>query len=452
MPLITPPIKNIREINKTMVALKTEPLTDNLSIGQLAKYDSKANMLDTFRLIGVGVTKSWDKSSLASCMDMVFEQTPALFANILPKDERNLLAKLLECKQVEYATCPVRKGRFLMLQELHLVVTYRDGDTWHLYMPDSIRQRLNSMFKEDLKLYPELEEMHNIFEQLTEKRDYLFRLMDNTDPDTLSPEQAAKMNAEVDGIAKFIADAKPRLKKIETYLHKNTDTKLDQVWMDLEHIEMYMAIVKATLTLRMQGETLPKPKPKKQQKPVHSQQIAAHKTEGMHELTLKVQLEGTPIYRTFKVIDRCSLFELNMLIQFCYDWNEMKPFNFTPPGGYNLTITRRLSSFGLEEGATLIFNYDVFQDNWKHVITIEKVEPYTGKEDDYEPVCVAGYGPDPGEGAGGNAWVKRNFAHMVKNKRKYSPFSKSIINDSFHFWWTAERHWWIQDGTIKYSD
>ena len=75
----------------------------------------------------------------------------------------------------------------------------------------------------------------------------------------------------------------------------------------------------------------------------------------------------------------------------------MKPFNFTPPGGYNLTITRRLSSFGLEEGATLIFNYDVFQDNWKHVITIEKVEPYTSTEDDYEPVCVAGYGPDPGE-------------------------------------------------------
>jgi hypothetical protein len=59
-----------------MVALKTEPLTDNLSIGQLAKYDSKANMLDTFRMIGVGVTKSWDKSSLATCMDMVFGQSP----------------------------------------------------------------------------------------------------------------------------------------------------------------------------------------------------------------------------------------------------------------------------------------------------------------------------------------------------------------------------------------
>lgn len=243
-----------------MVTLKTEPLTDNLSIGQLAQYDSKANMLDTFRLIGVGVAKSWDKASLANGMDIVFEQTPALFANILPKDERDLLARLLECKQDEYATCPARKGGFLMLQKLHLVATYKDGTTWHLYMPDSIRQRLNSMVKEDLKLYPEIEEMHNIFEQLTEMRDHLFRMMDKTNPDTLSPEQAAKMNAEVDGIARVFADAKTRLKKIEAYLHKNTDTKLDQVWMDIEEIEMYMAVMKATLTLRMQGETLPKPK------------------------------------------------------------------------------------------------------------------------------------------------------------------------------------------------
>ena len=140
-----------------MVTLKTEPLVDNLSIGQLAQYDSKANMLDTFRLIGVGVAKSWDKASLSIGMDTVFEQSPALFANILPKDESMLLARLLECKQNEYVTCPVRKGRFLMLQALHLVVTYRDDATWHLYMPDSIRQRLNSMFEEDLKLYPEIE-------------------------------------------------------------------------------------------------------------------------------------------------------------------------------------------------------------------------------------------------------------------------------------------------------
>ena len=36
----------------------------------------------------------------------------------------------------------------------------------------------------------------------------------------------------------------------------------------------------------------------------------------IEEITFKVQLDNTPIYRTFKVIDRCSMFELNMLIQF----------------------------------------------------------------------------------------------------------------------------------------
>jgi hypothetical protein len=40
----------------------------------------------------------------------------------------------------------------------------------------------------------------------------------------------------------------------------------------------------------------------------------------------------------------------------------------------------------------------------------------------------------------------------MKNKKKYYPFSKAEINDSFHFWWLEERHWWIEDGIIKYDD
>lgn len=79
-------------------------------------------------------------------------------------------------------------------------------------------------------------------------------------------------------------------------------------------------------------------------------------------------------------------------------------------------------------------------------------EPYTGKEDDYEPECVAGSGPDPGEGAGGNAWVRRNLPYILKNKKKYHPFCQAEINDSFHFWWTVERLWWIENGTIRYDE
>lgn len=117
-----------------MTILKYEPLSDNLSIGELAKFDSKANIIETFRLIGVGVAKSWDKTSLATCLDLVFDQSPALFANLVPKEERMLFAGLLDRKQDEYVTCPADESKFLMLQKLHLVITYENKDTWHLYM------------------------------------------------------------------------------------------------------------------------------------------------------------------------------------------------------------------------------------------------------------------------------------------------------------------------------
>ena len=230
-----------------MVTLKKAPLSDNLSIGEQAKYDSKANMLETFRLIGVSVAKSWDKTALAIGLDMVFEQEPALFANILPKDEQKLLAGLLDCKQNEYVTCPVNKNCFLMLQKLHLVVTYEDKDTWRLYMSDKIRQRLNDMMKEDIKLYPEIEEMHSILNQITKKRERLNYLLGTNDPDTLTKEQAKKLSSEVEAIANFLKEAKPRLKKIEKYLEKNTGTKLDAIWQDIQTTEMFIAMIKAII-------------------------------------------------------------------------------------------------------------------------------------------------------------------------------------------------------------
>ena len=175
----------------------------------------------------------------------------------------------------------------------------------------------------------------------------------------------------------------------------------------------------------------------------------------LEEITFKVQLDNTPIYRTFKVIDRCSMFELNMLIQFCFNWNEMHPhaFKMERDGHWEiLTPHTRLSKLLLDEGEQLHFLYDTKGDKWEHTLTVEAIDDYDGKEDDYEPKCIAGFGPDPGEGAGGNAWVRRNLPYIMKNKKKYYTFSKAEINDSFHFWWLEERHWWIEDGIIKYDD
>ena len=239
-----------------MTTLRYEPLSDNLSIGELAKYDSKANMLETFQLIGVGVAKSWDKTALATGMDIAFDQSPALFANILPKEERMLLAGLLDSKQDEYVTSPADESKFLMLQKLHLVVTYEDKKhvTWHLYMPDKIRHRLNDMVKEDLKRYPEVKEMHNILAQITEKRDRLYHLLDTNNPDTLTKQKAQELSAEVEATAKFFEEVKPRLKKIEKYLNKNTDTKLDVIWQDIQTTEMYIAVARFVINMVPQDQ------------------------------------------------------------------------------------------------------------------------------------------------------------------------------------------------------
>ena len=432
-----------------MVILTNEPLSFDFSIGELSKHDSKANMLETFQLIGVGVAKSWDKTSLATVMDDVFEHSPALFANILPKEERNLLAGLLECRQDEYVICPADKGKYLMLQRLHLVVTHEDNGTWHLYMPDKIRHRLDNMFKEDLKLYPEIEKMHNLLNLITERRDRFYHLLDTNNPDTLTKQKAQELSDEIGSIASFLAEAKQQLKEIEKYLRKNTDTSLDVIWGDINITEMMIAATRTAIHMKL----LEQPLPEKEHKP--AKVVPISKPEGMSELTLKVQLDDTPIYRTFKVIDRCSFFELNMLIQFCYNWNEMNPYSFMfRRNGNNVSPmpTTRLSAFGLKEGDTFQFHYDILGDKWVHTLTVQKSEPYKGNEEDYEPRCIAGNGPDPGEHAGGNAWVRRNLPYVQKNKKKYYPFSKAEINDSFHFWWTTERHWWIESGRIKYDD
>lgn len=103
------------------------------------------------------------------------------------------------------------------------------------------------MMKEDLKLYPEIEEMHNLLGQITQKREHLYHLLDTTNPDTLTRQKAKELLTEVESTAKFFEDVKPRLKKIEKYLEKNTDTKLDAVWQDIQTTEMYIAIAKTTI-------------------------------------------------------------------------------------------------------------------------------------------------------------------------------------------------------------
>jgi len=424
-----------------MILLREDKLTEDYSIKQIASFDTKAAILESFRILHVGIAKSYTKDILSSALEHIFHENPALFTNALSTEETALLSKLVVRPQGEYVVCPAREGHHLLMQKLHLVLTYRDGDQWHLYMPDKIRKAIGAMAERDIQRYPELVAFSKLLEEITEHRNRLFELMDKNNPDTLDEKKIKQLKEEAGVISQFYSGVDDRLKKLEPYLKANTSVDLKMIHDDIERTRVGLVCMRATLAAKEQEVLLAKLQP-------------VGKEAGMKELTLRVQLDQTPIYRTMRVIDRCSLFELNMLIQFLYNWNEMNLFSFVfDRDGEQLSPNKtvRLSALTLKEGDTFQFKYDRFGDNWMHTITVQRVTPYEGKEEDYEPVCIAGYGPDPGEGAGGNTWVKRNYPNMVKNKRKYYPFDREEINDTIHFWWTMERLWWIDSGRIKYE-
>jgi hypothetical protein len=233
-----------------MIILRSEPLTNDYSVREIAEFDTKAAILKSFEILHRGVAKSYRKGELAWLLDHLFNENPALFANILPEEEQKLLSRLICLQQHEYIEAPVDKYQHLLMQKLHIVLNYQVGNIWHIYMPDQIRKRFDKMAAEDIHLYPELEELYKVLEQITEHRIRLFELMDKNNPDTLTPQRVQIISVEVNEIAKFYTDVKPRLKKLEPYIKKNTSTSLKAAWQDIENAEMFLAIVKATLSLK----------------------------------------------------------------------------------------------------------------------------------------------------------------------------------------------------------
>ena len=233
-----------------MIILRSEPLVNDWSVRDIAESDTKAAILKSFEILHLGVDNSYRKGELAGLLDHIFNQNPALFANILPKNEQELLSRILCLQQHEYVEAPADKCQHLLMHQLHIVLSYQVGNVWHLYMPDQIRKRFDKMMAENIHLYPEIEELHNVFEQITEHRTRLFELMAKNHPNSLTPQSIQMLSGEVDEIAQFYTDVKPRLRKLEPYLKKNKSISLEAAWQDIEDTEMNLTIVKAMLSFK----------------------------------------------------------------------------------------------------------------------------------------------------------------------------------------------------------
>lgn len=154
-----------------MVTLKNEPLKDNISMKDIAMLDTESNILDCYKLLHLHISPIGPKENLASTLDSLFQQNPAVFANILPRKEITIVAELSDKPQSYYVERKRDDQHPLLLQRLYLVATYQTKDKWHIYMPDSIRNRLKRMYEEDLKLYPELVEFDKLISRSNRLKD-----------------------------------------------------------------------------------------------------------------------------------------------------------------------------------------------------------------------------------------------------------------------------------------
>lgn len=233
-----------------MTITTKEPLADNLSVKEMAMYDSKENILQSFRLINVRINKNYKKAELADGLEHIFTHEPALFCNILPREERKILAELLMYPQDHYVEQPRDDYKYLLMQKLHLVVTYEGPKTWHIYMPDNIRQRLNKMFEDDVKLYPDLDKMNQLFDQVVKIRERVFEILYTRNPDSLSKSERKAIKREADVMAKDFENLRKKLKDLEPKVRKVTNIDFAKINGDLDTTEMYLALIRGVVMMK----------------------------------------------------------------------------------------------------------------------------------------------------------------------------------------------------------
>lgn len=139
--------------------------TNNYTYTDLLMLGTKNGILDSFKALGIKVSKNLRKGELADMLASVFEEKPFYIINHLSEGDQALLSKLIACKQEEYVFVPV-SYQPTGLQKHHLVVTVVDGDKRKLYMPDSIRNHIDKCAMQDLNVYPRMQEWKDTLDKL----------------------------------------------------------------------------------------------------------------------------------------------------------------------------------------------------------------------------------------------------------------------------------------------
>lgn len=114
---------------------------------------------------------------------------------------------------------------------------------WHLYMSDNIRQRLNRMFDEDVKLYPDLDKMNTLLNQAIKIRERVFELLYTQDPNKLGKSERKKIKTEAEKMIQDFSSIRAQLKELEPRVKKLSNVNFNKFEDDFSTTEMYLSLI-----------------------------------------------------------------------------------------------------------------------------------------------------------------------------------------------------------------
>lgn len=223
-----------------MVILKRLPFRDMLDMATMIEYDTKKEIQEHAKLINVSMPSSYRKGEMAQGLATLFQHDPFYTINQLPMDEQKLIAQLINLKFDEYVEVPRNDRNLLMLQKVHLVVTYEIDDTWRLFMPDCIRTLLKDTTESQIGDIPGMMEYRKVLESLTECNIKLQEVMDR-ETGKMPMSQASKMI--LSQLEKQYIEKREELRKIQANYSWASDEK-NPVQQSIADALMYIGFMK----------------------------------------------------------------------------------------------------------------------------------------------------------------------------------------------------------------
>ena len=223
-----------------MVILNRLPFRDTLDMATMIEYDTKKEILEHAKLINVSMPSSYRKGEMAQGLATLFQHDPFYTINQLPMDEHKLIAQLINLKFDEYVEVPRNDRKLLMLQKVHLVVTYEEDDTWKLFMPDCIRTILKDTTESQIGDIPGMMEYRKVLESLTECNIKLQEVMDR-ETGKMPMSQASKMI--LSRLEKQYIEKREELRKIQAKYSWASD-KENPVQQSVADALMYIGFMK----------------------------------------------------------------------------------------------------------------------------------------------------------------------------------------------------------------